>query len=112
MPPLMESSTWCAPPPRCVSGRGCAGDREQDAPRLQCALSWLLERLAEKTPHRVCGVRLLPFSLDAPIEKVRHVPGWTLRGRVYDVLEGIRLTLEEPVWGFETKVREGHTETR
>jgi hypothetical protein len=75
--------------------------REEDAPRLQCALSWLLERLAEKTPHRVCGVRLLPFSLDAPIEQVLHVPGWTLRGRVHDVLEGVRLTLEEPVWRGE-----------
>jgi hypothetical protein len=88
-------------------------DREEHAPCLQLAVSWVLERLAEKTPHRTCALRTLPFSLDEPVEKVLHVPGWTVRNRGHDLLEGIRLTLEEfepyyeDVWTFTYRVFAG-----
>jgi hypothetical protein len=88
-------------------------DREEHAPCLQAAVSWVLERLAEKTPHRVCALRTLPFSLDARVEDVLHVPGWTLRNRGHDLREGIRLTLEdfepysEDVWSFTYRVFAG-----
>ncbi|RKG93704.1 hypothetical protein D7V88_01685 [Corallococcus terminator] len=77
-------------------------EREEDGPRLQCAVAWVLERLMEKTPHRLCALWTQPFSLDAPIEEVLHVPGWTLRSGGHDLREGIKLTLEEITWGLET----------
>ncbi|QSQ28501.1 hypothetical protein JY651_42675 [Pyxidicoccus parkwayensis] len=76
-------------------------EREEDVPRLQVAVSWVLERLTEKTPHRTCVIRTRPFSLGARVQDVLHVPGWTLHERGASLLEGIKLTLEEPVWGFE-----------
>ncbi|WP_240359258.1 hypothetical protein [Pyxidicoccus trucidator] len=76
--------------------------RDEDAPRLQCAVSWVLERLAEKTPHRTCSVWTRAFSLDVPVEDVLHVPGWTLHGRDLARHEGIQLTLENFEWGLET----------
>ncbi|MCY1043240.1 hypothetical protein OV208_18125 [Corallococcus sp. bb12-1] len=76
--------------------------REEDAPRLQCAVAWVLERLEEKTPHRHCALWTHPFSLDAPVGEVLHVPGWTLRSVGHDLREGIKLTLKDFTWGDET----------
>lgn len=86
--------------------------KEEEAPRLQCAVAWVLERLKEKTAHRVCVLRIHPFSLDAPVAQVLHVPGWTLWSRGHDLREGIKLTLEDFMWGDDTwtftyKVHEG-----
>lgn len=69
--------------------------REQDVPRLRCAVGWVLERLAEKTPHRTCALRVRPFCVDGPIEAVIQVPGWTLHESTMDLLEGVKLTLED-----------------
>ncbi|ADO69559.1 uncharacterized protein STAUR_1755 [Stigmatella aurantiaca DW4/3-1] len=90
--------------PRPVGERWVAAlrEREEDAPRLQCAVAWVLERLVEKTPHRLCALWTQPFSLDAPVEEVLRVPGWTLRSGIHDLREGIKLTLEDFTWGDET----------
>ncbi|WP_223642989.1 hypothetical protein [Corallococcus sp. EGB] len=86
--------------------------KEEDAPRLQCAVSWVLECLGLKTANRVCVLRIQPFSLDAPIEEVLHVPGWTLQRRSHDLREGVKLILEDFTWGddawtFTYRVHEG-----
>jgi hypothetical protein len=76
-------------------------DREEDGPRLQCAVGWVLKHLEGMTPHRACALWVQPFSLDAPVARVLHVPGWTLSRRSHELREGITLTLEDFTWADE-----------
>jgi hypothetical protein len=87
-------------------------EREQHTPQLQCAVRWVLERLAEKTPHRTCALRVKPFSLDEPVEALLQVPGWTVHERGTRLREGVRLTLDEltrsdDTWTFSYQVLAG-----
>ncbi|MCY1018570.1 hypothetical protein [Pyxidicoccus sp. MSG2] len=92
--------------------RDAIEEREEHLPCLQLAVTWILARLAEMTPHRTCAIRTQALSLDAPVEEVLHVSGWTLQGRPYMLHEGIRLRLHEydrysNAWIFTYQVVEG-----